>query len=321
MKYVDYFFLFLIMLIPFDAQAQDDNAEGIQALYGGKSTDEIIKDGLRLYSEGRTDANKFYEAINVFEYVLTVDPNQTILYYNIARSYHMLGNCEKALNQYLLYESIAAGSDDYSDVSTYIEALTKQCGQQGIVTISCAQDGVMVSFDGERKEACSGIHHIKAGSHRLVASKEGFLDYTIDFELEVDQLSEIVIKLSKDKKYHADEQVILQPESVARPLWISGVVTTSVGTAAIVAGSIVASMDYAKDNKGNDVSNTLITGVTLGGVGGLSLIAGVVLLIVDAAQADTREEEKLKQYHESLSISPLLSINESGAAAAVNFTF
>jgi len=332
MKYVEYFLLFLLSVVPAVAQAQDGYLSDVQARYSGQSTDEIIKDGLRLYSEGRTNPAKFEEAIDVFEYARSLDPDQTILYYNIARSYHLLGSCEKALNEYLIYQSVAAGSEDYSDVSGYIDALSKQCGDQGTVVLTCSHADAVVSFDGERKEVCDGIHRIKAGSHRLAASKQGYFDYNTNINIDVDQLVEINIDLTKDKNANSGEQVIYEPESLARPLWISGVVTTSLGTAAIIAGSIVVSLDYAKDNntnKKNDlgddgssmISTEMLTGAVLWGIGGTSLITGIILLIVDAAKTDTREEQKLQHYHDSLSISPSISITDSGAAAAVNFTF
>lgn len=129
---------------------------------------QLMTEGIRLYREASSDPSKYERAIEAFLKAKQIDPIPDITY-NIARSYHMLGNCPSALSNYREYEVAVKKVGGGKDVTEYINVLALQCGQEmGTITLRCTPVDSTVSIDNERPVACTGTHRVKSGERRLV---------------------------------------------------------------------------------------------------------------------------------------------------------
>ena len=305
------------------AQTPQERLNAARAHYAGMSLDDVINDGLRLYQEGKTTPERYEQALDAFIYAQSLDPSDVILIYNIAKCYHRLGNCEYALSSYEAYKLKAVDTDSYTDVSTYIDALRKQCGIQGTLVLRCTPQDALVSFDGNRLEPCDGVHKLKAGRHNIAVEREGYAPQTLEADVIYNEVTLKDVELKKDKAYaktkRDDDDESLQTTSLKRVMWISGVAASGVGAAALIAGGGLMLGSRPDDKKRDDALYT--GGIAVAGVGAAALAAGIVLLVLDAVQTDEEESQKLKNYKDSLAITPSLSFSRDGATAGLNIIF
>ena len=310
--------MLLATLIPVTATAQSESSA-----YAGKSFDSVMQEGIRLYNEGKTNANRYQDALDAFLYAHQLEPDQAIVTYNIARTYHRLGNCEKALNHYLIYQSIAIADSDYTDVSEYIAALTKQCGMTGTLVLHCSPSQAEVSFDGERAVLCDGIHTLKAGKHHYAVQAKGYASVEQDIQIDINSVATSTIALQ-----HSDTTTFLitRPSIWKDPIFVSGFAAASAGALASITGSIMLACGYDKQPSKNreryDRNNGLITGgaVTLA-LGGAALGAGLGLLIHYAISTHKTDDERIQQYRKALSFDPVIHLSSDGASAGIQFVF
>lgn len=310
--------MLLVTLMPVTATAQTESSA-----YAGESFSSVMQEGIRLYNEGKTDASRYQDALNAFLYAHQLEPDQAIVTYNIARTYHRLGNCEKALNHYLLYQSIAIADSDYTDVSEYIAALTKQCGMTGTLVLHCSPSQAEVSFDGERAVLCDGMHTLKAGKHRYSVRAKGYASIEQDINIDINSVATSTVALQ-----HSDSTTFLinRPSLWEDPIFVSGFAAASVGALASITGGILLACGYDKQSIENstryDRDDGLITGgaVTLA-LGGAALGAGIGLLIHYAISTHKTDDERIQQYRNTLSFDPVIHLSSDGASAGIQFIF
>ncbi len=291
------------------------------AQFEDKSYDELMQIGMRLYNEGQTNKISYANAIRAFEAARRLNPDASIVSYNIARTYHRMGNCEQALNAYLWYQSNAIIEPDYNDVSGYISELSKQCGSKGTVSLRCVPSSAMISFDGERPVACSAHHRLKVGTHRFVIAADGFMSQ--EGEIEVVENETVAAEFELDMTLERQQMITRLDLSDRKQFW-GGVAVGSLGILATIAGSVLMGtsydeQDYAWENMRNDTRYYAGMGTTI--AGGLAAIAGIWMIVDSVTTAAKEDRKRVNQYRDLFAVKPAVSFSSEGAAASLQFTF
>jgi hypothetical protein len=144
-------------------------------------------------------ARKYGEALESYRSAVKTW-NHPAIRFNIVRC---LVQLEKPLEAYTELElALAYGAAPF-DESIYSEALGYQkllAGQIGELEVSCKQDGLTLTLDGQALPACPGTHkrRVLPGQHQIVGTKSGFVTKTV----------ELVVLGSKHE--HAEIEVVPQ---------------------------------------------------------------------------------------------------------------
>ena len=307
--------LFFVVFTPLAATAQTSDSP-----YSGKSFDSVMKEAIRLYSEGKTNPERYEEALEAVLYAQSLDPDQAIVTYNIARTYHHLGNCEKALNHYLLYQSVAFTDSDYMDVSEYIAALTKQCGMTGSLVLHCAPSHATVSFDGERPVPCDGVHTLKTGAHHYTVMATNYLSQEDDCSIEINSVSTANIQLQRTDQAKALDTT---PSLWKEPMFIAGFSSAAAGTLAVITGGIMMASAHSEDRTDQyQRSNGLLYGgATILAIGTAAVGTGLGLLLYQVFKQHDADESRVKQYQEKLAFDPMIQISPDSASFGLHIVF
>ena len=307
--------LFLTVLVPLTATAQS-----LDSPYAGKSFDSVMKEGIRLYSEGKTNPIRYEEALDAFLYAQSIDPDQAIVTYNIARTYHQLGNCEKALNHYLLYQSVAFTDADYMDVSEHIAALTKQCGMTGSLVLHCTPSHSTVSFDGERPVPCDGVHTLKTGAHHYTIMATNYISQEADCSIEINSVSTATIELQRTEQAKALDTT---PSIWKDPIFLAGFSSAAAGTLFMITGGIMmasahseSSNNYYDRNKG-----LLYGGATMLAIGGAAVGTGLGLLLYHVLKKHDEDANRVNQYQQKLAFDPVIQLSPDSANLGIHIVF
>jgi tetratricopeptide (TPR) repeat protein len=144
---------------------------------------------------------KFFEALA--EYELARDAwNHPAIHFNIVRCMIHLERFVDASDH--LQEALKYGAEPY-DETIYAEALAYQtliAKQIGNVEITCAQDGVELTLDGEPLLSCPGreVRRVKPGQHQVVGTKPGYLPRTMKLVVFGGDFHDAVIELDPLEK-------------------------------------------------------------------------------------------------------------------------
>lgn len=152
-------------------------------------------EGINYFKAGDSDPAQYNKAIEAFKTANDIKPNPDAVY-NIARSYHKLNNCPKALEYYRLYVTQTSGQDAES-VQNYISELSTQCETRGTLQLRCAPASTTVSIDGAPPSACIPSQNIAPGSHTLSFSAPGFEpeSRTVFIEANAQRIVPVIVEL------------------------------------------------------------------------------------------------------------------------------
>ena len=307
--------LFLTVLVPVTATAQS-----LDSPYAGKSFDSIMKEGIRLYSEGKTNPDRYEEALDAFLYAQSIDPDQAIVTYNIARTYHQLGNCEKALNHYLLYQSVAFTDSDYMDVSEHIAALTKQCGMTGSLVLHCAPSHATVSFDGERPVPCDGVHTLKTGAHHYTIMATNYLSQEDDCSIEINSVTAATVELQRTEQAKALDTT---PSIWKEPMFIAGFSSAAAGTLFVITGGIMMAAAHSEKTTDRYDRNKglLYGGAATLAIGSAAVGAGLGLLLYQVFRQHDVDTDRSNQYQQKFAFDPMIQLSPDSANLGIHIVF
>ncbi|MBO5753607.1 MAG: tetratricopeptide repeat protein, partial [Proteobacteria bacterium] len=136
------------------------------------SFESLMTKGLEYYKKGSQDPQNYAQAIEYFSAAKKQNPLPDVVY-NIARSYHLMGDCENALESYREFAMTSAANAN--KVKDYISSLSSQCGvKMGSLILKCEPANAVVSIDNAANVACNGTHSLTAGDHSLLITAEGY---------------------------------------------------------------------------------------------------------------------------------------------------
>lgn len=306
----------LLALLPATAFAQFED----------KSFDELMQTGIRLYNEGKTNPITYRHALEAFRQARKLDPDNHIVTFNIARTFHRMGDCEEALNNYLYYQAASITDDDYTDVSAAIGELSKQCGVKGSLTLQCMPENAAISIDGERAVECNGTHQLKEGYHHYVVFADGYDTISGDIEIQMGESTklDIVLDMSNERI-----NMVSRPELIDRSLLWSGISIASIGLIATIAGGAITILSYEevgfhdelywKDFVKNDTLYKAGLGTTLGGTA-VTLI-GIGMILGDVISTYRQDKKRVQSFDNDYAIRPSVSFTKDGAQAGFKMTF
>ena len=303
---------FLTFFASFPATAQTTSSP-----HEGKSFDTVMQEAIRLYNEGKTNPSQYEEALDAFLYAHRIQPDEAIVTYNIARTYHHLGNCEKALNHYLLYQSVALADSDYMDVSEYVAALTKQCGLTGSLVLHCAPSHATISLDGERAVPCDGVHTLKAGQHHYIVQADGYTPMEADCQIEINSISTADIELQRTVQSIAPKK---RPSLWEEPLFIAGFATTTAGTRAASTGGILMASAYDESRRRRKDGH-LYGGTALLTIGSVAVGTGLGLILYHVLKTRHQDEDRVQQYQQKLAFEPVIEWSPERVSAGIHIVF
>ena len=311
------------MMIPQISQAGPNSKEsGARIAEESKSFDELMQSGIRFYNEGKNNPENYQKALEAFRQARRKEPDETITAYNIARTFHRLGNCEQALNHYLWYANATEKDRDRKDVSEYISELTKQCGENGRLVLSCEPSEARVSIDGERGIECSGVHNLKSGEHRLSFTAEGYKRHEESVTIETGQKEELNIVLKADKTEEVFDRTSAEDDHHQRVLFWTGIALNAAGIAITTTGGALLAVSVDQNKNKNRRDNAKFgTGIALAGVGAAAVGVGLWLVIENAMKMADADKKRLEPYQQLLSVSPVIQFTGESASAGINITF
>ena len=266
----------------------------------------LYKEGARLFKEG-----KFREASERFEAAYVADPSP-ILLYNLARAAEELGDGDKAMFNYRTYLASNPAAEDRAEVERRIRVLEK-FSKPKTATIALLQvpEGATVTFDGltPTPPGPDGRYLLGPGNHVVTVTAPNGRSERREVTLQGGESAQLDFSALKAAAFEAPYNGQLRP-------W--GWAAVGTGAAITVAGMVFgvkaqgavedfnavrreiartprpadpaerASQEVAfarKLSAARDDAESSATWANVGySVGGASLLAGAVLLIVDATR-------------------------------------
>jgi hypothetical protein len=247
--------------------------------------------GVKHFKAGRNDPAEYQKAIDAFKAAREINPIPDATY-NIARSYHMMNNCEMALATYKEYATTSV--ENAESVKDFIAELTEQCGNNaGTLKMRCTPANAMVSIDGEAPTQCVAEQTIPTGDHKLVISADGYNSQTRNVSVTTkSQSTEIIVELQKSQQAQAPKQQAPKTEQASKPAETSSVTDWRSQYAKQIATP--AQTPVQEENVTSSPSSAMFwAGVALGGIGTVSSLVGGIL-------AGTAYEEAEYVSHDNL---------------------
>ena len=320
----------------------------------GKTFEELMTEGLNHYKKGAQDPNNYSIAIAYFEAAYKKDSSVHDIIYNIARSYHLMGDCENALENYKKFSSTSKANK--TKVAEFVKSLSAQCGEsKGSLILNCEPANALVSIDNAPNVACSGTHQLKAGNHALLITAEGYEPETRNVSITSNAKSPVAMNVSmrafvvRDPEAEAaattqtattepsaqttDSRVITETaiERAESPgfggMFWSGVALSSAGTLMMLGGGIALGCAFrSKIHYSGDEQFTFYQrnpgliggGGAVLGIGAAAAIAGITLFIVDAVKKNKSQDESDPQ---AVRFAPTFSVSAEEASAGFTMTF
>lgn len=182
----------------------------------------------RLLAEGNDlfVVNQYKEALAKYQEAIASWDHPAIRF-NVVRTLIAL---ERPLEAYENLEKALAYGKEPLEEQVYAEALNYQrllAGQIAELEVTCKQEGVKVSVDGEPYLDCPGsrTERIVPGAHAVVATKEGFMTSTRD-----------VILLPGDREPIDISLATIEESTVTRQRWATWKPWAVAGGGAVLAG-------------------------------------------------------------------------------------
>ena len=278
----------------------------------------LMNEGIRLFSEGKSDNASYLKAIEVFMRAKRINPIPDVTY-NIARSYHLYGNCTQALAHYREYQSLAGSALEAKDVRNFISELAQVC-DYGTLVLRCSPASATVSIDNGPPVQCNGTHAVLAGERSLVIATPSGRFVNRMANVVSGKTLDLEISIHEDGRISTSEVIVRSgaPLSERSMLW-AGVATAGVGVALGLTGGILLGNSYKELGGGYHIESKkdgmYKAGWSLVGIGAGAAVTGVVLMIVDTVKnsgGDTVAERP---------IVPSVVFHDGGATAGVTFTF
>ncbi len=290
---------------------------------GTASADEVSEKAKTAFSEGRElfKANDFKNAADAFRLAHKLSPNWKLLY-NIGQSEAAAKRYGLALEAFERY--LARGGDEIrgerqKEVLEEVDRLRRMVGS---VEVTVPSGCLIIIDDVERGRApLSGSLMISAGvEHRVVVKKvdEILVDRIVRVSGGQRTTIEVKNKPSVEPVPDSPEEKSAEDPEEAGPLdeesrkersnlWKAGWAVTAVGGAVLIGGGIVggtmlsADSDLVKkcddgvcDPQDQDAldkrDNLALTADVLYVVGGVAVVAGVVMIIVGAKNGEKEED-------------------------------
>ncbi len=132
----------------------------------------LMNEGIAYYKAGASDPSQYQKAIVAFEKAKLIQAHPDITY-NIARCYHMMGNCNLAL---VYYREYAIGSVENAEkVKDKIDELVEICGRRKAkLDIKCIPENAMVSIDRAEIVPCNDVFEVNAGEHIVTVTADNY---------------------------------------------------------------------------------------------------------------------------------------------------
>ncbi|MFO0728827.1 MAG: PEGA domain-containing protein [Myxococcota bacterium] len=262
----------LCLAAPLPALAQDDedNADASRTQAGA-----FLKEGNALM-----DAKKYAEALQRFESAHHVFPSPKI-FFSIAEAHDKLQAYARAAQYYQRFV------DEADDAPEKLVARAKQRLAAlepyiGRISLSCEEDGVTVSIDGEEiGETPLRPQWAKAGPHKVSGKKAGFLPFETSVTVKVGEKKTVMLLVEPSEEAPAPTpEPVASPEPEPSPTPVAVVPPPS---------SLVSSAEPQIVDKPTDVAAQRQSGE--GGVSGwlwvglgAAAVAGAVVAIVLVTQ-------------------------------------
>ena len=327
----------LFSFLPCIAQAELVNQEQFE---------QYIQEGVSHYKAGANDPEEYKAAIQSFLKAKTLN-NIPDVTYNIGRCYHMMGDCEHALEYYR--EFALASTESAEKVKGYIEELSKQCKDRtGKIKITCVPENAMISIDDADPVPCTGTHDIKVGEHSIVAMAEQYSPEQRSVTINADDkiMKNIVIEMRHNESnglYPSDEDsdsnaasnasgqsgssmsrvsdaVTVGEEKPLGALFWSGIATSGVGLILTITGTALVANSNDEYTLNLDQTFTernetkYNSGLALASIGIIATTAGAVLLVLDRVLPKNDDSQAVR-------FTPSFGVTPDSASANLVVTF
>ncbi len=275
------------------------------SLMAQENFETLVEAGAAAYNnkDFKTAIEKFKAAIEVKEH--------KDLYYNIARSYHALDQCEQAISNYMRYKELTRGENNVTRrIDKYLAELS-DCYSLGKVQLTCSPASTRVYVNYNNNEyTCMNEIKLRAGNRTLTFEAPGYETQTRTINVTKGETTKLAISLDGKSLPEEEEQLklydksedpalILPPQSTPNYLAIG----LSVG-AAVFAGTAVA-LHFANTDDSDALFYTAIS-LDIGAI--IASTTAAVLLI-----ADINPSESVSAYQPQIEVSEdRLTIGISG---------
>lgn len=322
----------MLALVPCIAHAELANQEQFE---------KYIMEGVTHYKAGASNPDEYKAAIESFQKAKALN-NIPDVTYNIGRCYHMMGDCEHALEYYREYALSSAESAE--KVKAFIEDLSKQCKDRtGKIKVTCVPDNAMLSIDEADPVPCTATHELKVGEHTLVAMAEQYTpeQRTVTINPDDKIMKNIVIEMhhsdssglfptegdasnsnqTESPKSRVSDAVTVDSERPLGAMFWSGVVTSSVGLVFTITGTaLVANSndEFTLNNEGPFLERNETkykSGLALASIGMIATTAGVVLFILDRVLPRNNDNSQ------AIRFTPSFGVSQDSASANLVVTF
>ncbi|MBO4350721.1 MAG: hypothetical protein J6A01_07245 [Proteobacteria bacterium] len=328
----------LLASIPCIAHAELVNQEQFE---------QYILEGVTHYKAGADNPEEYQAAIQSFQKAKMLN-NIPDVTYNIGRCYHMMGDCEHALEYYREYALSSAESAE--KVKGYIEELSKQCNDRtGKIKITCVPENAMISIDDADPIPCTATHDLKVGEHSIVAMAEQYMPEQRSVTINPDDkiMKNIVIEMRRNEsnglyptdsdsdsnaasdgsgqtgtaKSRVSDAVTVGEDKPLGALFWSGIVTSGVGLIFTITGTaLVANSndEFTLNNEGpfaerNETKYN--SGLALASIGIIATTAGAVLLVLDRVLPRNNDNPQAVRF------TPSFGVSQDSASANLTVTF
>lgn len=238
-----------------------------------------------------------------------------------------------SLKQALAYGEAPFEEGLYQEAVNYEKLLAKQTGD---IKISCKQDGVQLTLDGQALATCppSQNQRVKPGSHQILGRKEGYVPQTVEIIVVGGESEEVTLELQTVEK--AARIVHRWPTWVPWVVFGGGFAVAGVGLA-LELGAISTMNDYDEDVATNCSVNACPNetfpqsrfdelekrrqsaelrskiGVSIMTVGGAAIVTGAVMLYLNRGRTVVPTELERAQ--------PGVTVMPGGAAFTLSGRF
>ncbi len=301
---------------------------------------DVMKAGIDYYKAGESDPENYNLAVQKFISAAQLSDNP-LPYYNLARTYEQLHNCEQALSYYRTYESRSTKVRKYGviDVTNNINKLNEACGmKQGEVVAACSQPDVMMRIDNDQPVPCGTVVAYPAMTHTVTFEHHDYLNASRSITIKPGMRTSLDVVLEKKGSSFikvASEQTIAAAEiedarkraNAALPdayfegdslanhpfLW-GGLGASVAGIALTITGCVLV-------NSSVKSSSNWKGGIAAYSIGGTLAVGGAVMMIYDAVDHKSREEERYKRIEDQLAVIPTIGIGPDGGSAGLILYF
>jgi tetratricopeptide (TPR) repeat protein len=259
---------------------------------------------LDLYEQGARafDQRRFHDAIDLFLAGDRLLPNSAFAY-NIALSYHEVGDTARALRWAREFLRRDPGSGQAAEIASMVRRLEARLAERGLqqLTVSSDPPGATVAIDGRPLGVTPWTGELVPGAHQLEVRLRGHDDAQQSFELPADRAIDLEVTLSESAAAsESAPKTELPPPRVGHSApreisvspWTIAALATGVAGVGVAVGLEVArgrAESSAREaptqietlDEFRRMENFQLGARVAVGAGGAIFVAGVALLIVD----------------------------------------